>query len=96
MTQQPCICCGRLSLPDYPTCVLCAPIVQIVRDAQQLHPYEHAAVQFAAETVTPLIEKFGSDLFSWEAEQVTEFIGSIIKAFGVGLREQIASKEIPF
>lgn len=58
--------------------------------------YEERALDAAIDKAGALVEANGTDLSTWEAEQVTEFCRTIVVGFGTSLRAQVAEGQAPF
>ena len=107
-----CFCCGReatgiglgaasRSNPDPRwLCEDCVAegrlLTTAARNGRAMTHYEGLAVERAIASVGPMVEEYGSDLGEWDEAQVQRFVGAVWMACGAGLREVIASGEVPF
>lgn len=108
-TPTTCWCCGRRAFgigigefgrrgdgdPKF-LCEACIPLIEHIKAVVRFDEYEQNAIHATIEAVGPLIEKFGTDLAEWDADQVEEFVTAIILGFGHSIREQVREREIPF
>lgn len=98
-----CHICGRhaigVSAHDKPPrwlCKECIDIIEHIRSAKRLDPYELKARAGGVDAAGPLVAEFGPDLSQWEEEQVLMFCGAIWKGCADELRRLIVNQEAPF
>lgn len=77
-------------------CDLCVPLLNQLRSTTAFSRYEQIAIDRTVDGVGPLIERFGFDLSTWDADQIDQFLKEVILTFSASVRDVIRTSEVPF